>query len=468
MLAEKINKIWTPPEGKEQSDTSPNERMLTTEIVSTTAYLCGIRKEFFENDFDPLELSIYEKLNGEKSARILRNLCLMRVSIQKNFRQIRQQMEYDRRPTASIEEFPTKAMSDLRGDGVEVFNYKYTKVIDYIIRINELIVERVDAVRRFYPAWVNWTYMKNVFIMPGGTTHQGQAAATKTYYENKLLYPYQTYINWKPESQGNIFASDKKFLQIIYQQNGDTFEDLNRVQDVPVRVRNAFHDFIVSSGKTVFVVDCENADPYAFCATIRDLDAEMKEKIVKIILCDDPNSSAAWRVLDKYTDVPVEHIMTERVLQRKSVVDIKLTAEVCKEHYQNSVDSFVLTSSDSDYFSLITSIPQARFLVMMEKEKSCYELKQRLIGMEITFANMEEFYTGNDNRLLTMTLLKEMRDSLQPVLQVNAKELLHQAVIKSRANMKQEDEDAFYKQWVKPMHLVLSETGEVDIRFGKE
>ena len=105
---------------------------------------------------------------------------------------------------------------------------------------------------------------------------------------------------------------------------------------------------------------------------------------------------------------------------------------------------------------------------MMEKEKSCYELKQRLIGMEITFANMEEFYTGNDNRLLTMTLLKEMRDSLQPVLQVNAKELLHQAVIKSRANMKQEDEDAFYKQWVKPMHLVLSETGEVDIRFGKE
>ena len=194
----------------------------------------------------------------------------------------------------------------------------------------------------------------------------------------------------------------------------------------------------------------------------------MKEKIVKIILCDDPNSSAAWRVLDKYTDVPVEHIMTERVLQRKSVVDIKLTAEVCKEHYQNNVDSFVLTSSDSDYFSLITSIPQARFLVMMEKEKSCYELKQRLIGMEITFANMEEFYTGNDNRLLTMTLLKEMRDSLQPVLQVNAKELLHQAVIKSRANMKQEDEDAFYKQWVKPMHLVLSETGEVDIRFGKE
>lgn len=51
----------------------------------------------------------------------------------------------------------------------------------------------------------------------------------------------------------------------------------------------------------------------------------------------------------KYGSIPVEHIMTERIKQNKSLVDIKLTARACQEHYQNHVDSFVIVSSDSDY-----------------------------------------------------------------------------------------------------------------------
>ena len=44
--------------------------------------------------------------------------------------------------------------------------------------------------------------------------------------------------------------------------------------------------------------------------------------------------------------------MIERIKQNKSLVDIKLTARACQEHYQKQVDSFVIVSSDSDYWGL--------------------------------------------------------------------------------------------------------------------
>lgn len=42
--------------------------------------------------------------------------------------------------------------------------------------------------------------------------------------------------------------------------------------------------------------------------------------------------------------------MTERVMENKSLVDIMLTARVCKKDFANDVDSFIIASSDSDYW----------------------------------------------------------------------------------------------------------------------
>ena len=90
------------------------------------------------------------------------------------------------------------------------------------------------------------------------------------------------------------------------------------------------------------VVDCENSDPYKLCATLKNLDYEVMQKITAIILFDDVHTATAWRILENYTRIPVEHIMIERIKQNKSLVDIKLTARACQEHYQKQVDSFVI------------------------------------------------------------------------------------------------------------------------------
>ena len=103
----------------------------------------------------------------------------------------------------------------------------------------------------------------------------------------------------------------------------------------------------------------------------------------------------------------MEHILIERVKESKSLVDIKLTARACQEHYINKVDSFIIVSSDSDYWGLISSLPDARFLMMIEHEKSGPDLKAALVNTGIFYCYIDDFYSGNAEELKFGALIKE-------------------------------------------------------------
>lgn len=112
-------------------------------------------------------------------------------------------------------------------------------------------------------------------------------------------------------------------------------------------------------------VDCENADPYCLCATLQGLNPERRQKISKIILFDDIHAASGWDILEDFIDIPIEHIEIERIKGNKSLVDMRLAVRISQEHYTNDVDSFALVSSDSDYWALISSLPNAKFLLMV-------------------------------------------------------------------------------------------------------
>ena len=60
----------------------------TFEIVSKVAYLIGVPTKFFENDFDPPKLEIYDRLEKNKHAQIIRHLCILRTAFEQNFKNI--------------------------------------------------------------------------------------------------------------------------------------------------------------------------------------------------------------------------------------------------------------------------------------------------------------------------------------------------------------------------------------------
>lgn len=56
----------------------------TYTVVSKVAYLIGVQKRIFENEYEPPKMEWYEKLHADKNARIVRNLCMIRTALELN------------------------------------------------------------------------------------------------------------------------------------------------------------------------------------------------------------------------------------------------------------------------------------------------------------------------------------------------------------------------------------------------
>lgn len=68
----------------------------TYELVSKVAYLIGVPLRIFQNEHEPPKIEIYDRLEQDKNARIIRNLCIIRTAIERNYRKINaiMRMEY--------------------------------------------------------------------------------------------------------------------------------------------------------------------------------------------------------------------------------------------------------------------------------------------------------------------------------------------------------------------------------------
>lgn len=257
----------------------------------------------------------------------------------------------------------------------------------------------------------------------------------------------------------------KDYDTLLYQWHCDAFTEYSKVSDAGAFVKNNIYDFIDDSEKTVLVVDCENSDPYKLCATLKNLDYEVMQKITAIILFDDVHTATAWRILENYTRIPVEHIMIERIKQNKSLVDIKLTARACQEHYQKQVDSFVIVSSDSDYWGLISSLPDARFLVMIEREKCGPDMKAALAESGIFYCYLDDFYSGNSEDIKKNALFKEMYRWIDNSVHLNVNDMFDAALRNTRIEMSPAERRQFYEKHIRHMTLTIDENGNVSIEL---
>lgn len=435
----------------------------TYQIVSITAYLLGVGKGIFENENEPPQMEVYRQLDQDKNARIVRNLCRLRTAIERRYKTILDKMRYEYKSLMTIEEIPQDAIQQLSEDGVSLVKARYT-LIDYVVQINKLLSDRVNNCRALFPIWVNWDYIRAVFIMPGGLTEDGIKSEAAVYCGNLGAYPYQVYLNWPPSEQGNILYNDRKFLQLLYEWNEDEFTDLSKVSDAAVTTKNHIYGFLEQSQRAVMVVDCENSDPYKLCAVLKAMPMESTQKIAKILLYSDPHAATAWEILHSYTDVPTEYRLIDRIKENKSLVDAKLIAGTCKEHYENQADSFVLVSSDSDYWGLISTLEKANFLVMVESDKCGPDIKRALMQHNIFYCYIDDFYSGNSSYDIKVTaLVRAARKYLAERVRLNVNDMLRSIYYSTRADMTEAEQKQFYNKFIKPMHLKIEDNGDVTI-----
>lgn len=445
-----------------------SRRDRTYQIVSTTAYLMGVNRRIFANEREPLELEVYEELEKDQNARTIRNLCRLRTAIEQNYTRILYEFHYNMKNLNTLSELvPQECLLELERDGVPLYKANH-KIQDYLIDINGHIQRRVASCRRLFPEWVNWDYIKELFLMPDGLSEKGLKAAANQYYANMGSCPYQVYVNWRWDGTalGNVLYNDEKFLTLLYRSHHDRFTDLSKVTGAGEQTKQGVRRFLETGEHTIVVVDCENSDPYKFYAVLNNLKAQnLDQKIDKIILCDDSHTATAWGILDRFTSIPVEHELIVRIKADKSLVDPKLVAKVCREVYRRDVDSVILFASDSDYWGMVSEVTEANYLIMVESGKCGPDLKKALMDAGIPYAYIDDFCTGNSYAMKISAVTAELRNRLD-TFQLDLQAMLADSVRAARADMSTNELQQFYDRYVRPMRLSVSKSGQASLELG--
>jgi hypothetical protein len=246
---------------------------------------------------------------------------------------------------------------------------------------------------------------------------------------------------------------------MLYAANGDRFQASRYVVDAKLDTKEGVYDFLEGASNVAVFVDCENVDPYAFGATILNLDKTTLSKIKKIVLYDDVNTSTAWDYIVDIMDIPIVKKDIERLLDNKSLVDITMAAGVCEEYYRNNVESIMLASSDSDFWGLIKQLPNARFLVLNEFRKTSVAIIEQLDKYNIQHCYMSDFAQDIIQKfksdVLYLGLLEKIRKFNESGefkwLDVDSliQDIFYDANILGAVSQIKKEKDAFYNKYLK-------------------
>ncbi|MBQ7153980.1 MAG: hypothetical protein IJR85_00270 [Synergistaceae bacterium] len=443
------------------------------DIVSRVAYLIGIDDRYFgleqtENMNPQFYRSVYEEMNADKEARIVRNLCRLRTKLQRNFRAIFTEMNSDIKNIDAIPDLvPQDALRTLEQDGIQFVRAK-RRLEDYIVDVHNYLVPHVPNCQKFIPEWVKWPYIRNMFFIPRGNTVDGNKEAARYYNEARDLYPYQAYINWYPdEGDGNILRDDAKFLPILYERNRDRFYDMSKVTDAGDAAVNDPEEFFAKAQHVLVAVDCENADPCKVIGILKELTANgLISKVAKILLVDDEHTSSQWRALRRSDSLPLEYYLTDRVKDEKSAVDVAMTIkfyrEIAEAKAKNEpIDSAVIISSDCDFWPLIELTPEINFLVMLEYDNCSQAYYQRLQSNSIPFFYIDEYFMAGNVELKTEIVLQEVIREVEDgfLSKLNLYSIINRALQKLDLKMNDSELSQFFDRYIGIMTISFAKNG---------
>lgn len=438
----------------------------TQRLACTVAYLIGTEIEICITNYSESCSELLDNLRKDKQANIIRSLSILNTQLINNFPQTASKLYHEVTNIDKMDFFDQNAITFLKENGIDVLicNAKAEK---YRTKFLELLDTHIDSCKSFFPDWVKWQYIRSLFVPPKYNNSKNQKYEYFKFLDNKSFYPYQKYLYWKnPRDIGNMLSCDKKLLKIVYSENFDEFYDDSKCEDATNLTKSEIYDFINNSVNTIIAVDCENSDCYKMCEMLKSLKQSEMNKIRKIILYDDIHTTSAWQHLHTQTDIPVEIVNVERVLERKSIVDIKMTAGVCQQFYEGGADSFIICSSDSDFWGLISSLPKAKFIVMYENEKCSTITKDAFFKHNIGHISLDDFGNGNISGFKKTVLLSLLDDSL-PKISINAQDLTDKIYSDAQIQASELEKRQFIQKYIKTLQIRINEEGNLYLALPK-
>jgi uncharacterized LabA/DUF88 family protein len=433
----------------------------TKTLVTTVSYLLGLDEEKLLTYYN---LSEIEKLKANENATIVRSLCRVRTQLFKNFAKTDKAIINELKNLDNLNWFDKNDIQYLTASGYDIIkaNYRAEKYLYDISTLINILIEDCDEL--FYD-WQRFDYIKECFKIPKINQPDILKNEFKKYTSKFSKYPYGLYMNWDPISCGNLLLNDEKFLRILFELHGSVFLDEDKCNDATDTVKNMIYDFINKGNNVMLAVDCENVDVFKIMSMLYNLSNEETKKISRIILYDDPKTSVAWDYIENHIHIPIEHIEVNRVINRKSLVDIRMTADICKLHYSDNVDSFLLASSDSDCWGLVESLPNAKFLMLYETEKCSPATQKTWDKHNYQYCCIDEFCMGQIETLRNEVVINQILSQLPDLSNINLKTIYHNALVQSKITMSQKEMDMFYNKHIKDVRVQINSQGLIEWDF---
>lgn len=441
-----------------EADVKAYKTLPTTSLVTVVAYMIGLDMDKLRSHYSEYNANLIEKLCSQKEPTIIRYLSRLRTTMMLNFKKVDDEIRYNLKSLETIDLFHLDEIRTLRKWGVEPVRANY-RADKYCELFCELIQANIDVCKELFPEWVDFSYIRDLFVVPKYTKTEVMKAEYEKFHGHRGYYPFQMYIHWNPEDQGNLLVCDGKLLQVIYAQHGDSFTDRSKYRDAVEDTKKNIYDYIDRSSKVMIAVDCENSDVFKLYGLLKNLDEEETAKIEKIVLYDDYHTSDGWDWLDKFIKIPVEHVEVGRVTDHKSLVDVVMTAGICQACYRDSVDSFILCSSDSDFWGVMSTIPEARFLVLYEYAKCGQSIKDTLTLNNIYHCSLDDFYTGNADEIRKIVLRKSLEREIQNIAGKNGLEIAKKIFDDNHIEASEKEIQRFYDRYVKTIRLKIDDKG---------
>jgi hypothetical protein len=144
-----------------------------------------------------------------------------------------------------------------------------------------------------------------------------------------------------------------------------------------------------------------------------------------------------------------------------------MTAGVCRNYYDDGIDSFILVSSDSDYWGLISSLPMAKFLVMYEYAKCGIAIKNALSEHDIYYCSIDDFCSANVDEFKRTVLFDILEKYLPDIVYLNGKELVNQIYEEARLTVSDNEKEVFFNKYIKTLSLKCDHDGNFKIILNK-
>lgn len=439
-------------------------------IVSKIAYLIGVNEKYFQF-YNEMAL---DQVKKNRTASFIRLLCTLRSKIMIDYVHTKEKLL----KSVVFKKMPYywKECNMLKkGYGIEL-KCNTKEPLDIIKRINKYINMNIDKIRVLFPELkkngvilLEWEYIRQLFIMPiskVGDSKKDDTKVIKEFIHSISNYPYGRYINCKP-TKGNILKSDSMFIKMLLRQHNIalTSVDIKKITSEGKKSAAApIKSFVKKADNIVIAVDCENCDCYAFYSLLKVLGEEELKKISSIMLYNDINTTSAWNYIDKMTDISVQVVPCKRVITTKSLVDMKMCADITRLHYTKNISEFLLCTSDSDFCGLMATINTANYYVVAESNKISEKTISSLKKNNIKYSYFDDLIDDeNENDFVNCVLNEEIKKQLQNTVDIDT---LINKVADSLKIMKKIDISAI-KQQIYTSVFQFDESGELVIKDEK-